>query len=413
MTRRQRGVTRRKDGRWQAKFKVEETGKYKYLYADTEKEVTQKLQEAQFQQRQGTLATGPQQTVKQFLEYWLEDVEKPTIRLGSYLSNRPLVYKHLIPGLGHHKLQKLTTQHVQSFYAKKLKDGTSAGRIRQMQGMLHKALTHAKRLKLIGSNVAEDVEIPKYEKYDAPVLTPEQAQLLIQKAKERNLDVLLALAVSTGMRRGEILALRWSDIDLVKGTLQVSRTLSYYAKHGFVEGKPKTKSSSRTILLPPFLLDLLKAHNILEAERRLKVGNAWVERDLVFSNTVGNFIIPGKLLNRFYRLLEDAGLPRMHFHDLRHSAATILISQGVPANMVQELLGHSDIAITLGIYGAIVPSMRKDAADKMDGLFGGKTSAEQERFEGYSPETRRCLETLLSVYGKAAVQLAIDAIKHS
>ena len=137
-----------------------------------------------------------------------------------------------------------------------------------------------------------------------------------------------------------------------------------------------------------------------------------MDRDLVFSNTVGNFIIPIDLLRRFYRLLEEAGLPRMHFHDLRHSAATILISQGVPANMVQELLGHSDVAITLGVYGAVVPSMRKEAADKMDGLFGEKTGTEIQKFEGYSPETRRCLETLLSVYGMDALQLAIDAINH-
>jgi integrase len=370
------------------------------------------LQNALLEQKQGILATGPQQTIKQFLEYWLEDVEKPTIRLGTYLNNHTLVHKHLIPGLGHHKLQKLTTQHVQSFYAKKLKEGTSAGRIQKMHGVLHKALTHAKRLKLVGSNVTEDVELPKQEGYDAPVLTPEQAQLLLTCARSRNLEVLLALAVATGMRRGEILALRWSDIDLVKGTLQVSRTLSYYAKHGFVEGKPKTKSSSRTILLPPFLLDLLKVHNIREVERRLKAGDAWVDRDLIFSDTVGDFIFPPTLLNWFYRLLKDAGLPRMHFHDLRHSAATILISQGVPANMVQELLGHSDVAITLGIYGAVVPSMRKDAADKMDSLFGEKMSTEPQKFEGYNLETRKCLETLLSIYGADALQLAIDAIEH-
>lgn len=412
MARRQRGVTHRKDGRWQAKFKVEETGKYKYLYADTEKEVNEKLEEAKFQQKQGTLAIGPQQTVKQFLEYWLEDVEKPTIRLSTYVNNRTLIHKHLIPGLGHHKLQKLTTQHVQSFYAKKLKDRTSASRIRQMHGVLHKALTHAKRLKLVGSNVAEDVQLPKCEQYDAPVLMPEQAQLLLQKARERNLEVLLALAVATGMRKGEILALRWSDIDLIKGTLQVSRTLNYVGKYHFIEGKPKTRSSERTILLPSFLLDQLRAHNILEVERRLKVSDAWVDRDLVFSNAIGDFINPRTLLNWFYRLLEDAGLPRMHFHDLRHSAATILISQGVPANMVQELLGHSDVAITLGIYGSVVSSMRKEAADKMDGLFGEKTSTEQERLEAYGPETRKCLEVLLSVYGVDALQLAIDAIKH-
>jgi integrase len=108
----------------------------------------------------------------------------------------------------------------------------------------------------------------------------------------------------------------------------------------------------------------------LQLEKRLKVGAEWVDRDLVFSNQIGDFIVHTTLLRQFYRLLEDIGLPRMHFHDLRHSAATILISMGVPANVVQELLGHSDVATTLGIYGSVVSSMRKDVADKMDGLFG-------------------------------------------
>ncbi len=367
-------VFQRQDGRWEAKFKVEETGKYKSLYGKTEKEAYNKLQEALFEQKKGTLATGPQQTVKQFLEYWLEDVQKPTVRLSTYVNNRIIVHKHLIPGIGHIKVQKLTAQHVQSFYARKLKEGTSASRIKQMQALLHKALTHARRIKYVGTNVTEDVQLPRYEEYKSQILTPEQAQLLLQQAKERNVEVLLAVAVGTGMRKGEILGLRWSDIDFVKGTLQVSRTLNYLPKYHYVEGKPKTKSSERNILLPQFLIDLLKAHHVLHMEKRSKVGDAWVDRDLVFSNEVGDFIYPNTLLQQFYKLLEEAGLPRMHFHDLRHSAATILLSQHVQVHMVQELLGHSDIATTLGVYGSVVQSMRKDAADKMDDLFGGPSS---------------------------------------
>jgi integrase len=172
------------------------------------------------------------------------------------------------------------------------------------------------------------------------------------------------------MRKGEILGLRWSDIDWVKGTLQVSRTLNYLPGHGFVEGKPKTKSSERSIVLPQFLIDLLKVHRTLQLEKRLEVGPQWVDRDLVFCNNVGDFIVHTTLLRQFARLLEDAELPQMRFHDLRHSAATILIGMGVPANVVQELLGHSDVSITLGVYGSVVHSMRKDVADKMDGLFG-------------------------------------------
>src|SRR6266487_5495065 len=185
----------RKDGRWEAKLKVEETGKYKSFYAKTENEAYKLLEEAKFQQRQGVLATGPDQTVKQFLEYWIENVQKLAVRVGSYANSRILVYKHLIPGLGHFKLRKLTAQQVQSFYAKKVKEGASANLIRRIQSVLHKALKHAKRTKLVGLNVTDDIVLPKYEQYDACVLDPEQAALLLEKAKEKHLDALIALAV--------------------------------------------------------------------------------------------------------------------------------------------------------------------------------------------------------------------------
>src|SRR5579885_374985 len=368
----------RKDGRWEARFKVEETGKYKSLYAKSEKEAYQLLEDAKFQQRQGALATGPQQTVGQFLEYWLENVQKPAVRRRTYVNNRVVVRRHLIPGLGHIKLQKLTAQQVQAFYARKLKEGTAASRIRSLQAVLHKALTHARRIKLVGFNVTEDVELPKAKKAKHTVLTSEQARLLLEGAKERELDVLLALAVSTGMREGEILALRWSDMDLVEGKLQVSHTRDYLpddeGRYGFVEGEPKTESSNRTILLPRFLVALLKKHRALQAEKRLQAGAKWVDHNLVFPNDVGGFILPGVLRRRFYQVLSTVGLPRMRFHDLRHSAATLLISMQVPLNAIQELLGHSDISITLGVYGAVLPPMQKEAMDTMDTLFGNNLS---------------------------------------
>jgi integrase len=363
----------RKDGRWEARFKVEETGKYKSLYAKTERDAYTLLEDAKFQQRQGALATGPQQTVKQFLEYWLEDVEKPTVRLGTFRNNHIIVHKHLIPGLGHIKLQKLTAQQVQAFYARKLREGMTAHRVRQLHGVLHKALAYARRIKLVGSNATEDVQVPKDKKPKHVALSPEQARLLLEGASRRGLDVLVALAVSTGMREGEILALRWSDIDLAKGTIQVSRTVNYLPKIHFVEGEPKTESGKRTVQLSRFMVDLLRKHHTLQLEQKIKVRDRWRDQDLVFPNSVGGFMLAGVLRGRFYRLLADVGLPHMHFHDLRHSAATILISMGVPPNVVQKLLGHSDIKITLGVYGAVLPSMQQDVADKMDDLFGGNS----------------------------------------
>jgi integrase len=363
-------VFQRKDGRWEAKFKVEETGKYKSLYADTEKEAYKKLEEAKFQQRQGTLATGPQQTVKQFLEHWLEDVEKPTVRLSTYVNNRVVVYKHLIPALGHIQLQKLTARQLQSFYTKKLKEGTSASRVVRFNAVLHKALKHAKRMKLVGSNVSEDVELPAPSSSDPRFLTDEQARAFVQRAKEHRLQALVILAITTALRKGEILALRWSGIDFERGILRVHSTLNYIGRYGFVEGKPKTAKSEREVAVPSFTLEALKLHRARQLEQRLKAGALWVDRDLVFCDKHGNFIIPMTLWHQFNRLLQEVGAPRIRFHDLRHSAATLLLSMGVPDRVVQEILGHTTNAQT-NKYIHVSRSMQRDAMRKMDEFFNG------------------------------------------
>ncbi len=361
---------RKSDGRWVAKFKVEETGKWKELYAKTEKEAYAKLQQAQLEQKQGILATGPQQTVKQFLEYWLEDVHKVSIRAGTYEVYRIILDNHLIPELGHIKLQRLTTQQVQSFYMKKLKEGFSSERVRTIHAVLHKALSHAKRIRLVGSNVCDDVEeLPRQAQQEMQPLTPEQAQVLLQKVREHRLEALLTLALTTGMRKGEILALRWQDIDLQKGDLQIRRTVNYRGRGRFIEGDPKTEKSKRKIVLPQFVVETFKRHRMTQLEMRLQAGAAWVDNDLVFSNKRGGFIVPMTLSNHFFQLLEEAGLPHIRFHDLRHSAATLLLSLGVPAKVVQEILGHSNFGTTMNNYSHVLPSMQQEAMDKMDSFF--------------------------------------------
>jgi integrase len=309
--------------------------------------------------------------MKDFLEYWLEDIKKPGLWLGTYLNYRIIVYKHLLPGVGHVKLKKLTTHQLQLFFAKKVKEGTSLRLVQEIRMILRQALEHARRMKLVGQNAAQDVELATPDRYKGPVLDEKGASLLLEKARERGLEAAAALAVITGMRVGEILGLRWSDIDLEKGVLHIDRTLHYIPKYGFIEGDPKSESSDRDIVLPQVVIGLLKRHRVRQQEKRLQAGSSWVDRGVVFCNERnGNFIVYITFLRRFYRLLDAAGLPRMHFHDLRHSAATILLSMGVPPHMVQELLGHSDVSITLRIYGHVIPKMRQDVADKMDNLYG-------------------------------------------
>ena len=176
--------------------------------------------------------------------------------------------------------------------------------------------------------------------------------------------MLLTMAVVTDMRRGELLALRWSNIDFKQHTLMVLHTVDYIPHYGYVENEPKTKAGKRMISLPSFLADMLKQYRVKQQEQQLELGEKWEDRDLVFTGLRGGYFSPRYLEKLFKKLFADAGFPGMHFHDLRHSAATILLGMGINMKVVQELLGHSDIAITLGLYSHLLPSMQKEITDK-------------------------------------------------
>ena len=360
---------RESDGRWVGSLSLEDGGR-KYLYGKTRKEVHDKLQKALQEQQEGTLPTGPAQTLKQYLEYWLEEVHKPAIRLSSYVKYRRLIHIHILPALGQVQLQKLAPQQVQSLYKKKGEGGLSPKMINSIHGVLHKALENAVRWKLVSRNVCDLVSPPRLVKREIQTLTVEQAHQLLEVARGRRMEAILILAITTGMRRGELLALRWQDIDLESQSLQVRRTVDFLAGYGgYIETEPKTAKGRRRLTLSPLVIDVLKRHRREQLELRLKAGEKWEERDLVFTGLQGNYLNPRYILKMFARVLEDAGLPHLRFHDLRHSAATLLLGMGVHPKVVQEILGHSTIAMTLDIYSHVLPSLQKEAMEKWDGLF--------------------------------------------
>jgi integrase len=203
-------------------------------------------------------------------------------------------------------------------------------------------------------------------------LSEEQARMLLAVACGHRLEALLTLALTTGMRRGELLALRWQDINFDNKSLHILRTLNRLVGYGFIETEPKTSKSRRKIILPDFVIDMLKQHRAHQLEERLKAGVEWQDHDLVFSNTHGGFLQPDRLREMLQKLLKEAGLPYMRFHDLRHSAATILLSMGVHPKVVQELLGHSAISMTMDTYSHVLPSMHQEAMEKMDETFRQK-----------------------------------------
>ena len=373
---------------------VLENGKTIQRYFKTQKEAADALDEMLYELRRGSLITEKDQTVRQYLEHWLENVHKRSIRISTYSEYRSILNAHILPELGHIKLRQLTIQRVEAFYMKKSDGGLSASRVRLIHAILHRALAHAVKHNLVVRNVCDHVTLPRRIQHERHTLTVEQARELLARAKGHRLEALLTVALVTGMREGELLALRWSDVNFGQQYLQVRRTVRRITGQGFKENEPKTASSRRKIVLPPFLLEVLRQHRMRQAEVRQAAGLRWEEHDLVFCNGYGKFISPPKLRENFAKLLRDSGLPRMRFHDLRHSSATLLLAMGIHAKVVQELLGHSNIAITLGVYSHVLPSMQQDAVEKMSNLFtqqdnrseGNKSEDDQKKREDNTQE---------------------------
>jgi len=364
---------RRSEGkeRWVAAMKDPETGKRLLRYAKSQKEAYELLEQMKSEIRQGTLVAGSRQTVGKYLREWFENVQKQAVRPTTYLKQEPILTRDILPSLGHIQLQKLTPQHIQKLYAEKLSEGWKPSSIRNIHKILHKALSNAVRWKLVPRNVCDLVSLPRQVRHKPQTLTKEQAVRLLKASQGHPLEALIVLALTTGMRHGEIAALRWRDINFEARTLEVERTVTFISGHGYIEGEPKTEKSKRTIVLPRFVIRSLERCRLRQLEMRLQAGSLWQDRDLVFGNAIGDYRNPATTNQAFHRLLARAGLVPMRIHDLRHSAATLLIIvMKMPANLVQELLGHDDIETTLGLYTHPDPEMQRPMMDGLDDLFG-------------------------------------------
>ena len=329
------------------------------------------MKKAQREQEDGMIVPGQRQTVKQFLEHWLENVHKLKIEFGSYQRYREMLDRYILESLGHIQLQKLTTERIETFYSQLSEKGLAPRTIRMVNAVLHSALQYAVKKKKVAKNVCDGIDLPRVTRHHIQPLNKEQAQQLLQAAKGHRLEALITVALATGMRRGELLALRWSDIHFDVGSVQIQRTVSRFTGHGPIESEPKTVGSRRNIVLPQFAIDVLKMHQQKQIQDRLEAGSSWVDRDLVFCNRKGDFWDASNMVNTFKKLVSSASLPPMRFHDLRHSAATILLTMGVHPKVVQELLGHSQISMTMDTYSHVLPSMLRDAMNGLNDMFEG------------------------------------------
>src|ERR671920_952935 len=303
----------------------------------------------------------------EYLERWLVDSVRDTVRPTTFERYEQLVRLHIRPVLGKVKLKNLTPAHVRGLYREQLDAGLSPRSVQYVHVTLHKALKQAGRDGLIPRNATEAVKPPQVRRKEIRPLTPEQVKVLLDAASGDRLEALYTLAVHTGLRQGELLGLKWEDVDLESGSLHVKRTLTT-ARGGPRLAAPKTKGSRRRVSLTRGAVDALRAHLARQLDEIDRAGPLWQENGLVFASVTGTPLDRHDLTSRQFKpLLERAGLPRKtRFHDLRHTCATLLLTKNVNPKVVSEMLGHSNIAITLDTYSHVLPNMQDSAARALE-----------------------------------------------
>jgi integrase len=339
--------------------------KRRYITGETREEVAEKLAKAISDRADGLVFDVGSTTTGEYLTRWLSDSVRGTVQGSTYRSYGRVVDGHLVPGVGRVKLAKLRPVHIRRLYRSMLDAGKATRTVQYAHTLLKRALAQAVMDGLIPRNAAEAVRPPKLKRDEIQPLNADQVRALLDAADERSC-ALYTVAVRTGMRPGEILALRWSDVDLEAGTVQINRALS--------EGEfstPKTPRSRRRISLSPATVAALKAHRKRQLEERMAKAGLWEDHGLVFPSSVGTPKSQRNLNREFKNAAKRAGLPD-HFklYDLRHTCATLLLSRNVHPKYVQELLGHASIALTLDTYSHVIPGMDGGTGGAIDEALG-------------------------------------------
>jgi integrase len=348
---------RASDGLWVGMLDlgmVEGRRRRKTVYGQTEREVLQKLSTLRTAHDRGIDLLAPSLTVGQWLDAWLLDIKGfDGTRPRTLTLYKGFAERYVKPVIGDVRLDKLTPAHVQ----------------RHVYKLVRNALGDAFRMELVTRNVATQVKAPPLKNKRRLGLDLAEAKRLLKVIEGERLEALYVLALTTGLRRGELLALRWDDIDLGSRQLHVRRAMQR------VDGKlqiaePKTPSALRTVVLSQFAARCLQEHKKRQDAERLALGDSWQEHGLVFASSIGTPIEPRNVNRRWDELRQRAGLDGLRLHDLRHGCATFLLAQGVPARAIMDVLGHAEIGVTMNTYAHVLPVLRQEAADAIDELFG-------------------------------------------
>ena len=338
----------------------------RHISGRSRREVVTKVRALEAKRDAGTaLGAGTPPTVAVWLTEYLDNVAARRVRPSTLDRYRSLARVHIIPRLGHHRLDRLQPEHVERMYTAMADTGLASATVLQAHRLLSRALKIAMQRGRIGRNVCSLVDAPSLSHHEIEPLTVEEARRIHTTAGARRNGARWAIALALGLRQGEALGLQWSDIDLDAPTLTVRRALQRQRGKGLVLVEPKSRSGRRTIALPEPVAELLRAHRVAQNAERLHAGSEWHSLDFVFAQRTGLPIDSRADRRDWDQLLKDAGVRPARLHDARHTAATTLLIMGVPARVVMQILGHSQIGLTLGTYSHVVPELATDAADKM------------------------------------------------
>jgi integrase len=359
-------IYRRRNGSWSAIASLPD-GRRKHVYGRTREEVRRKLSEILHTLDHGTFADARGKTLGEFLDEWLVEVAKPRVRAWTFNGYEVHVRLHIKPAIGRIPLDRLTPQNVQFLLNEKLRQGLKPKTVRYIRGTLRTALNEAQRWGLVPRNAAALVDGPRVERYTVHPFTPDEARTLLHSVKGDRLEALYSVALTMGLRQGEALGLTWDDVDLQLGYLRITKQLQrIHGSPKLVE--PKTERSRRTLALPPMIARHLQQHLAKQQRERVNAGSRWLEHGLVFTTPIGTPLDGTAVTKQFHQVLDRAGLSQRRFHDLRHSCATLLLVQGVSPRVVMDLLGHSQIGLTMNTYSHVIPDLRRDAADRIEQL---------------------------------------------
>ena len=360
---------RRKDGRWAASVSLGDRRR-KSFYGRTREEVSRKLTTALKARQDGLPLVGDRQSLAQFLMHWLENSVRASVRASTYMGYESKLRTHLLPGVGHLRLSKLAPQDLEAFFNRKVAEGLAPQTVQHLRAIIRAALNDALKWGLVARNAAALVDGPRVPHSEIQPFTPEEARSFLQVIEGQRLAGLYCVAIATGVRQGEGLALTWESVNLEAGTVSIQAALQY-SNGAFHFVEPKSARSRRTIALPAIAVTALRRHRARQLQERLAAGPLWEDWGLVFTTATGRPLQGSAVTRGFQQVLARAGLRRQRFHDLRHACASLLLAEGVHPRVVMETLGHSQIGLTMNTYSHVLPALQREAAERMDKVLSG------------------------------------------